>query len=436
MKRILFSLLAMFAVGSLWAQGEVTETNLSEYADVVYAKSITVMQGTEEVNLPIWSKTHAGFVGVSFYVEVPQGATIKYTGSLSDDSYDHTQTINLASWTGNQKDDGYMVIGALASTEHGTDNQLGFYEGEHKLGTIVIDVSALEVGTYPIKIKNIEMSKFLDGTADVEVSEVVSTLTIIDRITLDEDATEVPAAMKGVDVLVKRKINAGEWSTICLPFAMDNDQVKTAFGDGVKLAEFKGCVVDAAVTNISVNFETVETPAIDANHPYLIKVSNAVESFEVDNVNIAPETNPSIDCDVETVTIPGYGDIVTANKFIGNYKAETYIGTATAPVLYLVSKDNTSVFRYSTGNVKIKAFRGYFNLRDLATYLKNTAESGAKIGFSVDDEATAIDGINAEQRVIEGVYDLQGRKVMVKDGDINNLQRGLYIINGKKVAVK
>ncbi len=425
MKRVLFSLLAMFAVGSLWAQGEVTETDLSGFRDVVYAKSITVMQGTEEVNLPIWSKTHAGFVGVSFYVEVPKGATIKYTGSLSDDSYDHTQTINLASWTGNQKDDGYMVIGALASTEHGTDNQLGFYAGDHELGTIVIDVSALKVGTYSIKIKNIEMSKFLDGAPNVSITEdeIVSKLTIIDRITLKETSEVAPEPMTGVDVRVERTIKEDEWSTICLPFAMDNAQVKAAFGNDVQMAEFTGCEVDDAVTNIVVNFASIETPAIEANHPYLIKVTEAVSEFEVDDVNIAP--------DAENARVIRDKKGRYSNEFIGTYVANTILGEEDYPVLYLTGNN----FRYSKGNVKMKAFRGYFDLGDLYDYLQNT-ESGAKIGFNVDDEVTAIEGINTNQRVVEGVYDLQGRKVMVKDGDINNLQRGLYIINGKKVAIK
>jgi len=428
MKRILFSLLAMFAVGSLWAQGEVTETDLSGFSDVVYAKSITVMQGTEEVNLPIWSKTHSGFVGVSFYLEVPEGATIKYPGSLSDDSYDKTQIINLASWTGNQKEDGYMVIGALASTDKVSGDQLGFYADDHELGTIVIDVSALEVGTYPIKIKNIEMSKFLDGAANVSITEdeIVSTLTIIDRITLKETSDVAPEPMTGVDVRVERTIKADEWSTIFLPFSMDNTQVKTAFGDDVKMAEFTGCEVDDAVTNIVVNFASIETPAIEANHPYLIKVTEAVSEFEVDNVNIAPSEDPRIDKDETRIKGKLY-----YNSFVGTYVANTVLGEEDYPVLYLTGNN----FRYSKGNVKMKAFRGYFDLIDLYEYLENT-ESGAKIGFNVDDEVTAIEGINTNQRVVEGVYDLQGRKVMVKDGDINNLQRGLYIINGKKVAIK
>ncbi|MBQ6162239.1 MAG: hypothetical protein IJK21_06300, partial [Prevotella sp.] len=196
--------------------------------------------------------------------------------------------------------------------------------------------------------------------------------------------------------------------------------------------EFTGCEVDDAVTNIVVNFASIETPAIEANHPYLIKVTEAVSEFEVDNVNIEPEEEPTVVCNETVVTIPGIGKVTLSNKFIGTYVANTTLGSADVPVLYLTGNN----FRYSVGNVKMKAFRGYFNLKDLSAYLANESESGAKIGFNVDDEVTAIEGINTNQRIVEGVYDLQGRKVMVKDGDINNLQRGLYIINGKKVAIK
>ena len=83
------------------------------------------------------------------------------------------------------------------------------------------------------------------------------------------------------------------------------------------------------------------------------------------------------------------------------------------------------------GNVKMKAFRGYFKLMDLSYYLENT-EAGAKIGINVDDEVTAIEGINTNQRVVEGVYDLQGRKM----NSGSSLRGGVYIINNKKYVVK
>jgi hypothetical protein len=37
---------------------------------------------------------------------------------------------------------------------------------------------------------------------------------------------------------VIRSIKAGDWSTICLPFAMSEAQCQAAFGDDVELANF------------------------------------------------------------------------------------------------------------------------------------------------------------------------------------------------------
>jgi hypothetical protein len=45
-------------------------------------------------------------------------------------------------------------------------------------------------------------------------------------VTLSEDATEAPKAATAVNVKVERAIAANTWSTLCLPFAMTEIQVK------------------------------------------------------------------------------------------------------------------------------------------------------------------------------------------------------------------
>jgi len=72
------------------------------------------------------------------------------------------------------------------------------------------------------------------------VDEVTTMITVVEpqdsRVVLDETSTTAPKASNGaVDVLVKRTIKANEWSTICLPFTMTETQVKTAFGDDVRI---------------------------------------------------------------------------------------------------------------------------------------------------------------------------------------------------------
>ena len=63
-------------------------------------------------------------------------------------------------------------------------------------------------------------------------------------------------------------------------------------------------------------------------------------------------------------------------------------------------------------------------------YLSTTAPNPARGYFSLEDEdATAIEGIANENNINLPVYDLQGRRV-------TSPQKGLYIVNGKKVVIK
>ena len=224
------------------------------------------------------------------------------------------------------------------------------------------------------------------------------------------------------NVLVKRTIKDGNWSTICLPFAMTSDQVKAAFGEGVQLADFNGCDSDGdkdnPSTSIKVKFNAVD--AIEANHPYLIKVETALTEFKADAVTISPdEENAIIQMDKTSGRNPVY------NSFVGTYNPSTII-----PIggLFL----NSNKFYYSNGNSKLKAFRAYF---DFAVSWLEEAPYESKIWISIDGDATSIDGIGT-QRVVEGVYDLSGRKIQLQDGDLNKLQKGVYIIDGKKVTIK
>lgn len=76
---------------------------------------------------------------------------------------------------------------------------------------------------------------------------------------------------------------------------MTEEQVTTAFGDDVKLGDFTGYTAEGAdenVTGIRVHF--ILATAIEANHPYIIKVSQAVSEFTADGVDVEPEDEPTV----------------------------------------------------------------------------------------------------------------------------------------------
>ena len=81
------------------------------------------------------------------------------------------------------------------------------------------------------------------------------------------------------------------------------------------------------------------------------------------------------------------------------------------------------------GTAYIQTNRAYFKLDDVAEYSEDEPTAGVKlINISFNEDATAINGINAT--TADGtIYNLQGQRV-------NSLQRGINVVNGKKVLVK
>lgn len=294
------------------------------------------------------------------------------------------------------------------------------------LGTVTliaaVDAENLVIGnSYPVKVSGLSLVKRSDaGLVSIPLEDITFNVNIVENITiLDENSTTAPEAAENVDVKVLRTISASNWNTICLPFAMTGAQVKEAFGDGVKFANFTGYDIDDAGTELKVNFASFDASAgLEANHPCLIQVNNRITEFRAYGVTIAPEIDPTI------AAIPRTKK--QWSEMIGTYVAETVLDET-----YLFISGNNFYYGNAEGKTKMKAYRAYFDFYDELSD-KSVA---AKVSFNVDGDATSIDGIGY-QPITEGVYDLSGRKIKLQDGDLNKLQKGVYIIDGKKVTIK
>ena len=252
-----------------------------------------------------------------------------------------------------------------------------------------------------------------------EFKEIVEMEPTNNSIVLDENSTDAPNEASDVDVLVKRSLNAGEWSTICLPFAMTTGQMKEAFGEGVQVKDFTGYEVTGE-SSISVKFRNVTS--MEACHPYIIKVEEAVTEFTVDGVDIVVSDDPRV----------SYG-MGSGNK----RKLSDFVGTLVADFNFYENATNTPLFLsggqfwYASEQTQtMKAFRAYFDFDD---DFADEATSRISMEF-VDNEQVGVDSaiMNNEQCTMNNeVYDLQGRKV-----ENSQLQVGLYIKNGKKIIIK
>ena len=214
---------------------------------------------------------------------------------------------------------------------------------------------------------------------------------------LNEGYDYTPVAAADVDVVLTRSITAGKWSTICLPFAMTNAQLKAAFGNDVKVAEL------TSGDNTTLNFSTVTE--IVANKPYAIKVTSDFTSATISGVTIVEGT--------ATQTISNW-------NFVGTYSNET------------ISANDY----YFKGNKLYKAGTGTHSIKPFRAYLKYTGTEPApapQLNFpDMEGETTGIDDVRSKMSDVRSViYDLQGRKL-----SNGQMQKGLYIVNGRKVVIK
>ena len=431
MKRLLLSLISMLAIGLAWA-------------DSVTVPNVEIMQG-QTGYLEFYVTIDGGkfYKGFQFDVALPEKVTcekVTYTdiengadgnpvvvekegpaGDLADAVSSFVLSRNFVSSTEPQLLR-YVCYSAQGSTMN-TANVANML-----LLRIPVTVNEeLAVGTTAeVTFSDISFSDY--SNVNYKFDNITTEITIIEnRITLDEESTEVPGTYTNQNVKVLRTINANEWSTICLPFEISSDNMATAFGDGItaELANFTGYeeTYDAGEKCIAINVKFESVSRIEANHPYIIKVNKDVSEIKVDAVDITPEADNAV---------VKYDNGLTGKQYAlwGTFSG-TYVAGTTIPENNLFISGNT--FYYSKGVTVSKAYRGYFWFID--ELADKTKTSSAKIDFSINADATGIEDLHTIAPA-EGIYDLSGRKIKLEDDDLSRLPKGVYIVDGKKVTVK
>lgn len=409
MKKILLSSLVLLAIaGTTMAQNRV------------YVPDFEISPNGDVVDMAINIELDAADYYTAFEanIELPEGFTYQFDGETTDIVYeegdclsDHGVSPNFSEGIAK-----VVVVSMNSKAFKGTSGTTAWLK--------VIPPTDVEIGqTFTGTIKDIVLVPILGAKQKLDAQEF--TITVGDgRVKLNENATEIPEEASGVNVTVLRTIKANEWSTLCLPFAITADQMATAFGEGVevKVADFQGTDPtfddDDNVVSVKANFATIG--AIEANHPYIIRVSEKVDEIKVDGVTIAPnEDEAFIEFDNG---LTGRKRVVYSG-FYGTYRAGTVLENNT---LFLY--DNK--FYYSKGSTKMKAFRAYFDFLDVLPEFE-----AAKLSFYVDDAPTRIEGLSHDGVEDGAIYTLGGQLVG-KDVRIDQLPKGVYIINGKKRVVK
>lgn len=223
------------------------------------------------------------------------------------------------------------------------------------------------------------------------------------NLTITEgNAFHAPKAFTATQVSYNRAFNAadGYVSSFVLPFAMN-----TADVDG-KVYKFN------AVNGDNVNFTEV-TGQLEANVPYLI-VANSANPFSTALANGVQIAATPEKMEVTANNAPGFAHI-------GSYNTTKVTSTAEA-----------TYYGY-TGGKFVKANTGTLN--PFRTLIKATGTTATQFSLKLDGEVTGIIGVNTELGKVD-VYNLEGKLVRSQveaATALQGLEKGVYVINGKKV---
>lgn len=204
------------------------------------------------------------------------------------------------------------------------------------------------------------------------------------------------------DITLNRTLVANKWNTLCVPFAISEEEIKANFGEGTLVEKLD------AVNGNTVNF--ADATSIEPGVPYLIKPTVAGTTYTFNGKEVsadAPKAEGNAD-----VTFQG---IYSPTDITNNGTVKAAGVTEDGKVLF-VNPDS-----------KTKAFRCFFTISD------NASITPAMLKVSIKGVETAINSIvmDNSNATDNAIYNLQGQRV-----NGNSLAKGIYIKNGKKFAVK
>lgn len=221
-------------------------------------------------------------------------------------------------------------------------------------------------------------------------------------IDLAEESANNLKTLDNTYVKLNRTLVADKWNTLCVPFAISEEEIKANFGKGTLVEKFD------AVNGNTVNF--ADATSIEAGVPYLIKPTVAGTTYTFYGKEVSAD-DPKAE---------GNADVT----FQGIYSPTDITNDGTVKAAG-VTEDGKVLF--VNPDSKTKAFRCFFTISD------NASITPAMLKISIKGVETAINSIvmDNSNATDNAVYNLQGQRV-----NGNSLTKGIYIKNGKKFAVK
>ena len=283
----------------------------------------------------------------------------------------------------------------------------------------------------PVKVANTLQIGGIALTSNIN-EDGTSTDCPEEFLVLDEDETlDDERSLTKATMVFHRTFTTGKWNSLILPVDMTADQVKAAFGKDTKLAKFDK--YDKNWIYFSPVVPDANGNMLEANIPYIIYPTSQPD-YVNRNYNVGSDKEKHIDGPVYTVTGIIYGGQPTemkcedtgssTNTGMTHYGSYEYRQEVPAKS-YMLSKGKM----VHTSKVhKVKSYR---------SWLEETTPSEKTLQLKVSDSDNSTTGIKVIEEAPQNanaVYNVNGMRMNSSNTD--NLPKGVYIINNKKVVIK
>lgn len=296
------------------------------------------------------------------------------------------------------------------------------------------------VTTKPFNKLKIEQVKAVDVANNLQIGGIAITSDINEDgtstdcpekfLVLDEDETlDDSRELTKATMVFHRTFKTDKWNSLILPVDMTADQVKAAFGADAKVARFD------RLENKWIYFDMQDDNNlhIEKNVPYIIKPTKQPTAVNR-TYNVGGEKTKHINGLVYTVTGIGYTDQTEPlqHEDTENTNGMTHYGSYKKPTVVPAN----SYILHNSGNMVHTAV-DHKNIKSYRTWLRETNPSGETLQMRVeqnDGPSTGIKVIEETAKNANAVYNVSG--IRMNGSNTDNLPKGVYIINNKKVVIK
>ena len=215
----------------------------------------------------------------------------------------------------------------------------------------------------------------------------------------------------------------GYWNTLTLPFSLSAEKLATTCLAGADIRKFESASVDG--DKLTINFSGSNLGEIVAGVPYIIRWGTP-ETATGETIVNPSFTNVEVESiSQEDIDDEDYGTETTFNGL--RFEAQLAPVELTSSSKALVFGSENKLYKPNK-NVWVYPTRAYFSHTfDIASAREFVLDFG-----DGDQQTTYIDGITVDGNRgsgVEGIFNLSGQRLSAP-------QKGINIVNGKKVVIK